>query len=72
MVAATGSINIVQDVENKLVRFEDSEGNAIMEIGRGTTDADATFIALYNTDGEKAYVLPNATQDGITVQSGRP
>lgn len=41
-------------------------------IGRGTTDADITYIRLQNADGESAYCFPNATQDGITVQASRP
>ena len=41
-------------------------------VGRGTTDTDVVYIRLKNTDGESAYVFPNATQDGITVQGTRP
>lgn len=41
-------------------------------IGRGTTDTDIVYLRLKNADGESAYVFPNASQDGITVQATRP
>lgn len=50
----------------------DFGGGVEIAFGRGTTDTDITYIRLKNADGESAYVFPNATQDGITVQSTRP
>ena len=55
--------------------WELTDGNSavpVMEIGRGTTDTDVVYIALRNTDGELAYIFPNATQNGITVQAAKP
>jgi hypothetical protein len=45
--------------------------NAI-EIGRGTTDTDITYIALRNASGTLCYVYPNASANGITVSSTKP
>jgi len=42
------------------------------EIGRGTTDTDITYMALRNADGELCYVFPNADQNAIVVQAGKP
>jgi len=43
-----------------------------MDIGRGTGDTNITFIKLFNTDGEVAYIYPNADQNGIVVQATHP
>ena len=51
------------------VRFA---GGVEAAVGRGSTDADIVYLRLRNADGEDAYVFPNATQDGITVQATRP
>ena len=65
----------IKQLENGDVELTDDGGGAnapAAVIGRGTTDTDVVFLALRNSDGELAYVFPNATQDGITVQATRP
>lgn len=65
------AVHIKQTEDGKL-QFVQSDGAVLMELGRGSTDTDITFIRLYNADGESAYVYPNATQDGITVSGSAP
>lgn len=47
-------------------------GSKPSPVKRGDSDTDITYIALYNSDGEKCYIYPNATQDGITVSGTKP
>jgi hypothetical protein len=44
----------------------------LMEVGRGTSDTDATYIALKSTDGTTAYIYPNSTENGIVVSTTHP
>lgn len=62
----------IRQLDNGDVELTDDDGPSGAIIGRGSTDKDVTFLALRNADGELAYIFPNATQDGITVQATRP
>lgn len=55
----------------KLESLTDAKG-PVAEIGRGTTDTSITYVALYNTNGTKCYLHPNAAGDGIVVTSVIP
>ena len=62
-----------KQIDDSTWRLTDDESSEpAVEIGRGTTDTDVVYIALRNSDGELAYIFPNATQDGITVQAAKP
>ena len=63
----------LKQLDNGDAELTDDESSApAMLIGRGTTDTDVVFIALRNSDGELAYIFPDALQTGITVQAARP
>lgn len=65
----------VKQLDNGDVELTDDQGGAnapAVIFGRGTTDTDVTFLALRNSDGELTYILPNAAQNAIVVQAGRP
>ena len=63
----------IKQLDNGDAELTDDESTApALLIGRGTTDTDVVFIALRNTDGELAYIYPNAAQNAIVVQAGRP
>jgi hypothetical protein len=49
----------------------DAKGQVI-EIGRGVTDTDITYIALYNSTGVKTYIYPDAAGTAITVTPTKP
>lgn len=44
----------------------------VMEIGRGTTDLDITYIALRNASGTKTYIYAAANGTSITVTPTKP
>lgn len=46
--------------------------NVDVEIGRGITDTDITFIALRNAGGTQCFIYPDAAGTGITVTSTHP
>ena len=64
--------NIRQKDDNTLEITDDVSTAPAMELGRGTTDTDVVYLALRNSDGELAYIFPNAAQNGITVQAAKP
>lgn len=64
--------NIKQIDDNTLRITDDRSSEPAIEFGRGTTDTDVVYLALRNSDGELAYIFPNATQNGITVQASKP
>ena len=64
--------NIKQIDDNTLRITDDESDEPAFELGRGTTDTDVVYIALRNSDGELAYMFPNATQNDITVQATKP
>ena len=43
-----------------------------VEIGRGDTDTDITYIRLKNAGGTDIYIYPNAGGDGITISDTKP
>jgi len=43
-----------------------------VEIGRGDTDTDITYIRLKNAGGNDIYIYPNAGGDGVTVSNTKP
>jgi len=43
-----------------------------VEIGRGDTDTDITYIRLKNAGGTDVYIYPNATGDGVSVSTSKP
>lgn len=57
----------------RLISTED-EGDtpAEMEVGRGSTDTDITYVALRNDTGVKCYIYPNAAGNGIVVSTTKP
>ena len=65
------AVHIKQTEDGKL-QFVQSNGAVLMEIGRGTSDTDITYIRLYNADGESAYMYPNADQDAAVVSGSAP
>lgn len=55
--------------------WELTDGKSVdppMLIGRGTTDADITFIALRNSAGTLVYISPNTAGTGVDVSTTRP
>lgn len=64
--------NIKQKDDNTVEITDDVSSTPAAEIGRGTTDTDVVYLALRNSDGELAYIFPNALQTGITVQATKP
>lgn len=44
----------------------------VVEIGRGTTDPNKTYLALFNTNGTKCYLYPNDAGDGLVVDTVKP
>lgn len=44
----------------------------VAQIGRGVSDPNITYVALYNTGGTKCYVYPNAAGTGIIVSATQP
>lgn len=50
------------------------EVGLVAEVGRGESDAEITYLALYSTQdgGTKCYIYPNATSNGITVSDTKP
>ena len=55
------------------VIIDDFDGNNIVAIiGRGETDQNITYIALYNTNGVLSYCYPNAAGTGIIVTPTKP
>ena len=64
--------NLKQKDDGTAEITDDESDAPAVEIGRGTTDTDVVYIALRNSDGELAYIFPNATQNGITVQATKP
>lgn len=40
--------------------------------GRGESDSNITFIALYNTGGTLCYIYPNTAGTGIIVSTSKP
>ncbi len=50
--------------------FSDEQG-FLLAVGRGS-DGITTFLRMRNSDGEDCFIFPNATQNGITVQSTAP
>lgn len=61
--AESASVN-----ESVLVKFANSVD---AEIGRGTTDAEITFIALRDSDGVKHFIYPH-TDGSVTTSTSRP
>lgn len=41
-------------------------------LGRGVTDTSITYLALFNTNGAKVYIYPNAAGNGVTVSTTQP
>ena len=64
--------NIKQVDDNTLRITDDESSEPAFELGRGTTDTDVVYIALRNTDGELAYIFPDALQTSIVVQATKP
>ena len=58
--------------EIKLPLVVSDVSGEMVEVDRGTTDTDITFIKLYNADGEACYIYPNADQNAIVVQAAKP
>jgi hypothetical protein len=50
---------------------EDAKG-LVVEFGRGASDPRITYFALFNTNGTKCYVFPNAAGDGVLVSTVQP
>ena len=74
------AFSVVEDGSlNERIRIK-STGNIVFKwatgveamLGRGETDTDITYIALYNADGEKCYIYPNTDQDDIVVSGTKP
>jgi hypothetical protein len=55
----------------KLENLTDAAG-PVYEVGRGVTDPRITYLALYNTSGDKCYIYPNAAGNGLEVTPVRP
>lgn len=55
------------DVDN----FDDEFG-PVVSFGRGTNDVNITFIALFNTNGDKIYLYPNADGNGVVATATKP
>jgi len=50
----------------------DDEDGPVMAFGRGASDPNITYLALYNTNGTKCYIYPNAAGDGTITSSVKP
>lgn len=64
--------NFKQVDDNTWRLTDDKTTEPVVEFGRGTTDTDVVYLALRNSDGELAYIFPDAAQTGITVQATKP
>lgn len=51
--------------------FFDKSG-LVLEIGRGTTDTDITYIALKDSNGDTAYIYPTTGGATATVSQTKP
>ena len=43
-----------------------------VEIGRGDTDTDITYLRLKNASGTNTYLYPNSSGDAVSVSSSKP
>ena len=43
-----------------------------VELGRGDTDTDITYIKLKNEEGEDVYIYPNEDGDGLEITTIKP
>lgn len=64
------SINIVQNDDNTFSLY-DSIGE-LVQFGRGTADADITYMRLFNANGDDLYIYPNGTPDGLSFGTTKP
>ena len=48
------------------------ETNVDIELGRGVTDTDITYIAIRNANGDMCYIYPSDTGKGIKVSTTKP
>lgn len=62
-----------EDGTARLISTEDQgDTPAEIEIGRGATDTDITYIALRNASGTKVYIYPDAAGTAVTVSTTKP
>lgn len=69
------SWNIKQEAAGGVFVLTDSTDAAKdppVEVGRGVTDTDITYIALRNASGTKVYIYPDAAGTAITVSTTKP
>lgn len=57
------------DFDDKIL---DDEVGPVMAFGRGVSDPNVTYLALYNTNNTKIYIYPNEDGDGLIVTSVKP
>lgn len=50
----------------------EDEFGGVFATGRGATDQKVTYIQLYNTNGSKVYISPNAAGNGLIVSTVKP
>jgi len=69
---AYGNVGIGTTSPDEKFEVEWVSGGTDVEVGRGTTDTDITFITLRNASGTKYYIYPNAAGNGLTVTATKP
>lgn len=63
----------VETIKNAAdITLEPSGLTGGVELGRGDSDNEITYIRLKNSDGESCWIYPNPTQDAITVSNAKP
>lgn len=50
----------------------DDEKGPVSAFGRGVSDPNVTYLALYNTNNTKIYIYPDAAGTGLIVTSVKP
>ncbi len=53
------------------LKWVDTTGE-VMEMGRGDTDTDITFIKLFDSAGTASYIYPATGGTSITVSTTKP
>lgn len=52
--------------------FSPSSLASSIELGRGDSDTDITYIMLKNANGTSVYFYPNSSADALTVSTSKP
>lgn len=57
---------------NGEMKIGDDDIGDVYIFGRGETDANITYLAMFNTNNQLCYIYPNAAGNGIEVSLVKP